>query len=210
VLTDDQRDILRELVNVGVGRAGYVLSEMVDSRVGLQVPEVRAADGHEARKLCRLCTQTERVSTVQQTFSGALIGSALLAFPSTSARSLVATLTATSSDSPEIDAEREAVLTEVGNVIINGVLGSLGNLVNLDLAFGLPRYEEGLPDGALTLTVHGSAVIVDVLFQIQSHSIEGELALFFEIDSLASVWRLLDPSVPSGQVGQPGHEAVHA
>ena len=39
-LTPDQADILRELMNIGVGRAAGMLNEMTDAYVRLQVPSV--------------------------------------------------------------------------------------------------------------------------------------------------------------------------
>ena len=194
MLNAEHEDILTELVNIGIGRAAYTLSEMVDSHVGLQVPSLSLASLGLA-PLTRYESGEESVSVVVQGFTGGLVGTAVLAIPQASARKLVAVLTNTPSESATIDVEREGVITEVGNIVINSVLGSLGNLTSLDFDFGLPHYEESLAPPLEALAARGSQVVVGVLFQIQSHAIEGKLAVVFDVPSLDGVWALLDPSI---------------
>lgn len=194
MLTEDHEDVLTELINIGIGRAAYTLSEMVDSRVGLRVPTVCLVQREGLERLTRHEMNEDPLSVVLQPFSGGVTGTAVLVIPRPSARRLVAVLTNMPSDSAEIDVEREGVLTEVGNVVINSVLGSLGNMAALDVNFGLPRYEESDPPPLVALARSGALVMVSVLFQIQSHAIEGELAVMFELPTLASVWALLDPA----------------
>lgn len=196
MLTGEREDVLTELVNIGIGRAAYTLSEMVDSNVGLRVPRVSADHGDAKGVSC----PDRSASVVLQSFSGGVAGTASLVIPLDSARRLVAVLTNAPTESEEIDAEREGVITEVGNIVINAVLGSFGNLAALDVVFGLPRYEEALGGAQPSAEQRVSTIRVSVLFQIQTHSIEGELSVCFELPSLDGVWSLLlDADVP-GQV----------
>jgi len=196
LLSEEHEDVLTELINIGIGRAAYTLSEMVDSRVGLQVPTVSFAQCEGIEKLQRHASSEDPLSVVLQPFSGGVAGRAVLVIPRPSASRLVGVLTGMPSESAEIDVEREAVLTEVGNIIINSVLGSLGNMASLNLDFGLPRYDESHPPPLVSVALRGSLVVVSVLFQIQSHAIEGELAVMFDLPSLGGVWALLDPAAP--------------
>lgn len=189
MLTDDQTDVLTELVNIGVGRAASSLSEMVHCAVGLTVPVVLT--GTWANVTAEFAAGDSQ-SFVSQTFDGPLHGISALVIPHHSARSLVALLTAAPLDSAEIDAEREAVLTEVGNIIINGVLGSLGNMTSLPINFGLPTYVEGRPDDFLP--GDRPAVLVGVIFSIQGHAVQGRLAIVFDDAHLDEVWKVLDPT----------------
>lgn len=193
-LTEEHEDALTELVNIGIGRAAYTLSEMVDSRVGLRVPKVCFVQREGIQRLSDIGTNEDSLSVVLQPFSGGITGAAVLVIPRLSARRLVAVLTDTPSESSEIDVEREGVLTEVGNIVINSVLGSLGNMTSLNVAFGLPRYEESAPPPLVKLAAAGALVMISVLFEIQSHAIEGELAVMFELPSLGGVWARLDPA----------------
>lgn len=189
MLSADREDMLTELVNIGIGRAAYTLSEMVDSNVGLRVPHV-FVDGRDVPPSLKRA-QSESASVVLQGFSGGVAGTARLAIPVDSARRLVAVLTNTPCESEEIDVEREAVITEVGNIVINSVLGSLGNMASLDLTFGLPRYQESGVGSRDASKADAPVVTIGVLFQIRNHSIEGELSVVFDLPSLAGVWAAL-------------------
>lgn len=191
-LTDDQLDLLRELVNVGIGRAAYSLSEMVSCRVGLKVPEI--AIGTTDDLVARWAARNETASLVTQAFDGdAMSGVAALVFPQESARGLVSLLVGAGDDGG-IDAEREAVLMETANIIINGVMGSVGNLTHHDIEFGLPKYAEGM---ASTLFFQqgptSTVILVEVVLAIQEHAIEGQLAVLLEVEGLEHVWQMLDP-----------------
>jgi chemotaxis protein CheC len=190
----DQVDVLTEVINIGVGRAAYSLSEMMQCRVGIEVPKVVAGRWPDASFDVAI---DGAASIVSQGFSGAVEGTAALVFERGSARALVGLLTEAAEDSIEIDAEREAVLTEVGNIIINGVLGSLGNLTSLDVRFGLPRYCEGSLTPILGADSSRFTVIVGVVFSIAERAVEGRLGLMFDLPALSSVWALLDPTTAS-------------
>ncbi len=193
MLTEQHRDVLTELVNIGVGRAAYSLSEMVDSRVGLQVPSVAVSELGDG------ILSEERVSgtpltSVSLPFAGKLNGVALLVLPRDSARSLVAMLTGASCESAEVETEREGVITEVGNIMVNSVLGSLGNMTHLEVAFSLPAYREGGVDQVIPGVVPRSSVTASVLFTIKSHAVEGRVVVVFDETSLEEMWRLIEPT----------------
>jgi chemotaxis protein CheC len=207
MLTEEHRDVLTELVNIGVGRAAYTLSEMVDSRVALGVPSIVVSELGGGTWL------EERagvpLTAVSLRFGGKLSGVGLLILPRESARSLVAVLTGAPSESAEVEAEREGVITEVGNIVVNSVLGSLGNLTHLDVAFSLPAYREGLVEQVVPRIVPSSSVAASVLFDIRSHAVEGRVVVVFEESSLDEMWHSIDPclveparsSIASGPTG---------
>lgn len=190
MLTEEQSDVLTELVNVGIGRAACSLSEMVHAGVGLRVPHVRSGTMPDAVRSV-LVGESSALSFVTLDFTGPASGAAVLAFPRASSRALVALLIEASSDEAVLDAECEGVLTEVGNVIINGVIGALGNLTAHPVHYDLPRYSEG--DAFAGALDGSSVVVVDVVFSIEGHAIDGQLAVVFEEVDLGRVFELLDP-----------------
>lgn len=188
-LTPDQTDLLGEVMNVGIGRAAHALSELVRARVVLQVPKVEV--GHVIELEARWREKAaDGLSLVSQDFDGASSGVAVLAFETPSARALVSLLVG-SEDEDGIDAEREAVLLEVGNIMINGVMGAFGNIVARDIAFDLPAYSDGDIFAVLPVA-DAEAVIVDVVLGIAEHCIEGQLAVVFDRRTLENLWPLLE------------------
>lgn len=187
MLTAEREDMLTELVNIGIGRAAHALSEMVDSRVGLRVPHVCVRETSMDR------ARDRDASIVTQAFSGGVDGVAYLRFAVSSARQLVAVLTNAPTQSAELDVEREAVITEVGNIVVNSILGAMGNLASFDLTFDLPKYSERW--APLPFTDGTEEVAVGVRFEIRDYAIDGELAVVFAVSSLDDVWeKLMEPS----------------
>jgi len=83
-------------------------------------------------------------------FDGSFSGNAALIFSPESAMILVSTLT----DEPPIPGEMDALcmgtLTEVGNILMNGVIGSISNALQAKMHFSLPGYMESEADDLMT------------------------------------------------------------
>jgi chemotaxis protein CheC len=181
----DFLDALAELVNIGVGRAASSLNAMVGEHIDLSVPHIEVVAPHELA--ARLAFAPELpLAMVDQPFQGRIEGMAALIFPLDSARNLVSLLTGGTLSAEELDVEREAALGEIGNILINGVMGSIGNLTGQDIRFGLPQYLEGraseLPEGPFR--EEGTLMVAKVLFRIARQNIQGHLVLLFELRSI--------------------------
>ncbi|MBS2019136.1 MAG: chemotaxis protein CheX [Deltaproteobacteria bacterium] len=192
-LTTEQSDLLTEIMNVGIGRAAHALSELVQARVVLRIPHVTV--GHLSELGDGAAGNPKGLSLVSQRFDGASSGAAHLAFERPSARALVSILVG-SDDEDGIEAEREAVLLEVGNILINGVMGVLGNVVAEDISFDLPSYSDG---AMVTVPANDTdAVVVNVVLGIEDKCIEGQLAVAFDARTLDKLWPLLDGEREAG------------
>ena len=75
-LTELQRDVMMELLNIGMGRAAAVLSEMFHEEVDLSIPFVDLLSRRTATGLI-MEKGAERIVAVQQRFSGLFWGAAL-------------------------------------------------------------------------------------------------------------------------------------
>ena len=137
--TDEQRDFLTEVINVGVGRAAGILNELLDIEIKLEVPYLELRTEGSIPNSLQL---EENLSIVEQRFSGETNGKASLIFPSKSAIKLVSLLTGEDEESDMLDSVRSGTLLEVGNIVINGLIGSISNILNADLTFELPEFME--------------------------------------------------------------------
>ena len=185
---EDDIDALSEIVNVGVGRAAGSLSELIGSRIDLCVPEITLVDRD------KIDNQAESGMSVIQAFDGAISGSALLMFPIASGRKLAALLVGSdeSDDLPEF--EISGILSEVGNIVLNGVLGSLANAVDVDLAYKVPDFFanesfSGLMDKGdnQSSMLGGPVLLADARFSVESADIQGSVVLAFRLGSLESL-----------------------
>jgi chemotaxis protein CheC len=190
-LTEFQIDALREVINLGVGYAASSLNELVGTHVSLSVPEIIMLTYEGA--VARLTALGWNVlSTVQLQFSGPIQGDVALIFPSESAGKLVSLLTGDESGNSDLDGIRAATLEETGNILLNGVVGSISNLVQESIAFSVPFYSEGgLPSGlGGPGAVH--VIFARARFAMDEHEIKGEILLFLGVGSLEALVNALD------------------
>lgn len=183
----DILDLLTELVNIGVGRAAAALSELTNSRIDMSVPSIRVA--HLGSTLPHLPNIDESTATiVVQEFSGEFSGRSALAFPAESGLSLASILSGVEAVESELDIELHGVLLEMGNILLNSVMGTLANEAGISLAFSLPTVHSGTI--ALTNLFRNSdsqiedLLIADVQFQIRSREIRGSVLIVFHCGSV--------------------------
>lgn len=191
-LTDDQLDALGEIVNIGVGKAASSLSDLIGTRIELRVPEICIKP--------RLHSQ-ETGLAILQTFDGNVSGTAVLAFPKASGEQLAKLMAGydANCDLPAI--ELSGILSEVGNIVLNGVLGSLANIIETDLKYCVPDFFVDRPLESLIPWIGDdsaeidSLVVADTNFLVRSENISGSIVLAFELGSLQSLLRqLIEPS----------------
>jgi chemotaxis protein CheC len=194
-LTELQLDALKEVINTGVGYAAGSLNDLVDSPISLHVPNIEIMVLEE-ECLRKHLFGNGRVASVHLGFSGPLCGSGVLIFPYDSALRLVSLLTGDEGSNSDVDGIRAATLEETGNIILNGVVGSVSNLLQGQIAFSIPYYSEqgGLPSQFAGLN---ASSVVEVIFArarfgVAQHEIEGEISLFFEMGSLQTLVSALE------------------
>lgn len=178
-------DALQALIRMGMGHAADALSDLAACPVALGVPAV-AVGGSGPELLMRLGGQ-EDVAVVSQGFAGRLNGTAMLVMPCTGAARLVALLLHEEADG--LDTETRTVLTEVGNIVLNGLLGVMINPRSHHTAIHLPAYHEGsvraLANGLPTDHRAGIGVPLDVT--VGAEAIAGQLVMVTTPDSLAAI-----------------------
>ncbi len=141
-LTEHERDALTELANMGVGRAAASLSRMVDEPIHLRVPDVALLTREEAARELET-RDPARLIAVRQDFSGSFSGHALLLFPETNSLELVRAVVGPQPSLEEIADLEEEAMAEVGNVILNGYLATMANLLHEQLQISLPDVLRG-------------------------------------------------------------------
>ena len=188
-LTELQKDAVIELINIAFSRAAASLSDLTQSRVDLEVPEVNV---HEMDVLPEAVGRfvTGDVATVHQVFTGPVAGDAFLLLNFDGAVHLVQLLTGTEKSNQKTlgTSEREAIM-EVGNILMNACLGVFGNLLRVRFSFSVPRIsldDLGLMMKSLTIDddlLH-HALVVGARFRMRGSEVTGCLLLVLGIASL--------------------------
>lgn len=187
-LTPAQEDALKELLNIGFGRAAASLSQLTGQRVLLDVPAV-SIHPLAHLKLALAGVVRDDVASVHQIFSGPVAGDALLILNHEAAGILKQLLT----DDPPlplaIDASAREVLTEVGNILLNACLGTFGNLLDVQVSFSIPHLDLDTLQGVLeSLLVNREGMryglLVHAGFRLRDTEVRGYLVIVLSVASL--------------------------
>ncbi|UCF98127.1 MAG: chemotaxis protein CheX [Spirochaetaceae bacterium] len=184
-------DALTEIINIGVGRAAGSLNDITGKHITLKVPDIRLVPVRELRNLVEVIDSHRRSLIVQQ-FHGDFTGTAALFFPTESALRLVSAITEEEeADDGELDTIHAGTLVEIGNIVLNGVLGSLSNTLGSQISFSLPfysalkNYNDLLPDEESSTKEH-MILFVETVFQIKELAVSGFLFIVFAIQTIDS------------------------
>ena len=199
--TDAQLDALGEIINVGIGRAAAILNDMLSARVYLEVPEVRLWPLTELMEQIR-ATGDDQLAVVSLDFRGPFTGTAHLVFPTESAIKLATILAGDEPEGQEMDSLVIGTITEVGNILINGVMGSIGNMLDLRFLYSIPSYEENTLDRILQTSSaeHDITILlVRTRFTIKSLSIDGDMLLIYNLGSFSELLAAIDRVSPPSE-----------
>jgi len=185
-LTDRQLDALQELVNIGIGQAAGILNDMIESPIRLQIPYLQILTPNDVQQQLEHHLNGEQISAVQLKFTGSFGGIAQLVFPTNSASTLVTMLTGEEAGTHDLDAVKIGTLSEVGNIVINGVMGAISNVLQQRLNYSIPNYMEGTIASLLIsggLTADTVVLLAQTRFIIEKLHIEGDIILIFNVSS---------------------------
>lgn len=186
-MTDTQLDALQELLNLGMGRAAAMLNRMLGLHVSLQVPLIKVLPRAEIQQELENHLGLDQVSTVRIGFGGSINGIAHLVFPPPSAAKLVAALMSEDTDEPEdLDGLKTGTLSEVGNVVLNGVMGAISNVLHQQLRYSIPSYTEVSVSSLLfseDMDQQSLVILAQARFLIEELLIIGDIILIFNFSS---------------------------
>lgn len=175
----------QELSNVAMGRAGALLSNLLDVFVQLPVPKVSISTSDDiAALLEQLRIESSTNGTLCQGFiCPGISGEALLIFDRPSLEDMARLMRVEGELTPDL--QREMIL-DVANVLISAYLGELGRQLDLVFSQGAPvilgtHYH--LPDPG-TLERWKRTLSIEVGYRIEGFDINCNLLLLFTEDSI--------------------------
>jgi len=195
-LNEQQMDLLIEIINIGIGRSANILNKIIKSRVKLFVPKVDLIHLNEIDSYMETM-ESGTVSLVSMGFKGDFRGNAILLFTTSDARKIVDLITEKNYEQLDMDQLRASVLNEVGNIVLNSLIGTLGNLLKCRFRYNIPKFAELESKGIASLQNSGEDFLLfaKTHFQIEDHDISGSFLVFFEVGSLDSFIERLDHKI---------------
>ncbi len=191
-LSEEELEILQEVMNIAFGQATSDLAELIDIYVVLNVPRVKLI---QAEYLPEYIQETikdfKTTSIVAQSYCGKFKGNALLIFPLGAGRELITMLdpeSKESASSDELNILENETLIEVGNILIGACIGKLTEMLNDHVAYSPPRviYHDSSESSLFEniITPNHSAITMNTVFSFEGQNINGFLFLIADPESL--------------------------
>lgn len=191
--TPYQIDALKELANMGVGQAASLLHEMLGCDIRLQVPDLRILHGIGADTDSDELL-SKQLSMVEINFDGDLSGTAMLAFPPQGASKLIKVLTGEEPLEIHLNSLVADTLTEVGNVVLNSVMGLISNMFEQNWRYSVPAYKLNTVNNLLKDFDNIEKVtilLIQTNFIVDELEINGDIYIVFGLGSLNKLLNLI-------------------
>jgi chemotaxis protein CheC len=191
-LTDEERDILQEVMNIAFGKASADLAEVIDIYVVLSVPYIKLLRAAELPEhIVEQVKAYSAVSIVEQNFLGKFRGVALLIFPSGAGSALVSLLGSEQdalSGAEGIAMLEKETLIEIGNILIGACVGKVAELLNDVVTYSPPRVIiKDSPHNTITRELfdpNGTAILMKTVFSFEKRDVSGFLFLLTNDESI--------------------------
>lgn len=193
-LTPIQEDTLTEILNLGVGGAANVLNQMSEEYIEIQVPSLHLLTKEEIKK--HAGNDLSSLSIVQLEFNSIINGSASLILSTESAVKLASILQDEEIDQNAPEAEWAETITEVGNIVVNSIMGAVANTFEKEISYLTPQYyrksilklfeDENSKNDEIVF------LLAEMQFNIKVHSVEAKVIIIFSTDSFTNLITQLD------------------
>lgn len=194
LLNELELDALAELAKIGVCRAAASLRPLVGGQVLLTVSSVAVTPLEEAVRILGERGDDDLV-VVQQAFEGDISGRALLIFPETDSLELVRAVTQDGLPLEDILELEQEALAETGNIILNGCLATIADMLRCSLTMSLPDVLRGTMREFLALYhVVGNddaVLLLPINAALKQHGMHGYIAMLMPLPALASLKLLM-------------------
>ena len=186
-LTDFQHDALKEVGNIGIGQATTSLSQMVNKRVDISLPDLKLIPLVEVPQL--VTAEAPVVGIILELRDDAK-GYLLLLLSHKSAKLLIKLILGEAQEEEGFDEMEQSVLMELGNILTGTYISALSNLLGISLGLSPPFQTYDIAEAIVNqIVILMSQDVDDVLllnteFSVDKEKIDGKILVFTDSDSL--------------------------
>ena len=190
-VTENYYDVLKEIGNIGAGNAMTALSQMLQSKVDMQVPQVRLLNFAEVGAL--MGGEEQIMVSVYLGVEGDITGSMMFLVEQKSAKHLIGKLMMGMVPDGDGFSEIElSAMQEVGNIITGAYLNSLSMLTNLKIYPTPPALSVDMAGAILSVPAIQFGRLGDKILLIQSQffdevAIDGYFILIPDLESYSKI-----------------------
>lgn len=189
-----QYDVLREIGNIGAGNATTALSQMINTKVDMKVPNVELL---EFKNLSEIIGGAENIVVgILFTLQGQIDGMMMFMMDLPASHHLVNTLMGKSEADNSGDDFTEielSALSEIGNIIAGAYLSSLSTLTNITITSSVPYMSIDMAGAILSVPaiefgkVGDKALLIETEFKDDLGTVNGYFILIPSIESYSAI-----------------------
>lgn len=190
-VTETYYDVLKEIGNIGAGNAMTALSQMLQCKVDMKVPQVRLLEFSEVGEM--MGGEEIIMVGVFLGVEGDITGSMMFMVEEQNARHLIQKITMGMLPSgSEFEEMGLSAMKEVGNIITGAYLNSLSTLTNLKIFPTPPALTVDMAGAILSVPAIQFGVFGDKILLIQSQfsdeiQLDGYFILIPDMESYAKI-----------------------
>lgn len=190
-VTENYYDVLREIGNIGAGNAMTALSQMLQCKVDMKVPQVRLLEFQEVGEM--IGGEEQIMVGVFLGVEGDITGSMMFMVEEKSARHLIQKITmGMMAQGCEFDEMGLSAMKEVGNIITGAYLNSLSTLTNLKIFPTPPALTVDMAGAILSVPAIQFGIFGDKILMIESRfydeiELDGYFILIPDMESYAKI-----------------------
>ena len=189
-------DVLTEIGNIGAGNAVTALSQMINAKVDMYVPQVKMLTFQQLANV--IGGEETLVAGIMLSLEGDIEGSMLFMLGSEDAHRLVEQLLGMKPQADDTFSEMEmSALMELGNIITGAYLSAISKMTNLTISPSVPYLSVDMAGAILSVPaiefgkLGGQALLIESRFRDMDVDISGYFIMIPTLDSYDSIMRAL-------------------
>lgn len=193
MLTNDQKEALQEIANIGMGQAGASIAQVLDHFVVLSIPRILFLRQNDVADSLRHAVGEGQVSAVRQAFHSNMRGEALVIFGAQRCNDLADLM------GYEQDLDRASeleLLLDITNILVGACLGGIAEQLQEKMSFSPPSLmadrvpiENLLSVGDLAWN---NALLVEVNFSLEQRNFACHLLMLMTENEIQTLAQALD------------------
>jgi chemotaxis protein CheC len=182
LISDEESDILQEVMNIAFGKASADLAEVIDIYVVLSIPDIKLMKTAEVPSYIESeIDDLQNISIIKQSYTGKFHGTALMFFPGGAGKKLFSLFdNAHNGEDISVVLQKETLL-EVGNILIGASVSKVAELLDDVVSYRPPRIiVESRPGDIVDWDLaepEGPAILMRTVFSFDKRDISGLLFL---------------------------------
>lgn len=191
-LSDDQRDALQEIANIGMGQAGSSIARIWGEFVRLSIPRIANVERQDIPAVLQQLVGEKNILAVRQAFHGQLRGEVIIVFSGGPPSELAELMGYDDTDR----IEEIELLLDVSNILVGACLGGVASTLGVDIGFSAPSImgidispRDLIPADEI---LHSRALFIEVCFTLEQRSFACHLVVMMPAGEIARLGKELD------------------